>query len=93
MAGGGGDSHHPKAEKRAPDGSSCLARNDCPSVNNLLLPRAWGSEGRRQHNGFLELQGEGPLGISGMQEALNPGTGSPVLPFHILPLSANPRHH
>lgn len=48
---GWGNSHHPKAEG-APEGGSCLARNDCPSVNNLLLPRAPGSEGRRAHNGL-----------------------------------------
>lgn len=61
---GWGNSHHPWAERRSPEGGSRLARNDCPSVNNLLLPRASGSEARREHNGFLELKGPG-RGASG----------------------------
>lgn len=48
----GGNSHHPEAERRAPEGASCLARNDCPSVNNLLLPRAWGQRPGRSTMGF-----------------------------------------
>lgn len=46
-----GNSHYPKAE-RTPEGGDCLARNDCPSVNNLLLPRGLGSEARMVHNGL-----------------------------------------
>lgn len=59
-----GEQSHPKAERGAPKGGSRLARNDCPSVTNLLLPRASGSEARTEHNGFLELKGPG-RGASG----------------------------
>lgn len=71
-----GSSHHPKADRRAPEGGSGPARNDCPSVNNLLLLRAVGSEARTEHNGFLGLKGPGSGASGGSRnaEALNPGT-------------------
>ena len=72
-----GSRHHPKADRGAPVGGSGPARNDCPSVNNLLLLRALGSEARTEHNGFLGLKGPGSGASGGSRnaEALNPGTG------------------
>lgn len=73
---GWGSSHHPKAERGAPEGSNGPARNDRASVNNLLLPRASGSEARTEHNGFLELKGPGRGASAGSRKAaaLNPAT-------------------
>lgn len=77
----------------APEGGSGPARNDCPSVSNLLLPRASGSEARTEHNGLLQLRGpgRGASGGSRNAEAPRPGTGVSRLPFSILPPSTNAR--
>lgn len=68
-------------------GGSHFARNDCPCANNLLLPRASGSEARREHNGFLELKdtgrgASGDLRNAGSSESRHQGL-LPFLPLQI----------
>lgn len=90
-----GSRHHPKADRGAPEGGSGPAKNDCPSVNNLLLLRAVGSEARTEHNGFLGLKGPGSGASEGSRnaEALNPGTRVSCLAL-LYPSSLHKcRHH